>query len=210
MKKNMTYKEAVFVIFRMWHLVHKYRLRFYIGFLIGSTSIFFFRFLDSFLIQEFMEVCAGENQEMVMQSLFVVSAIVFFGIIVYPFSFGMVYTTYSLISGEAKKKIFNKVFRIKQSYIETNYSGELVTRVTADFNDAIHLVAYPVVGQGNPFALVFAIVMIAVTILYKSPILGAISLALTGLNLLIVGYMIVPLREKEKKTKKLREKRRKT
>ncbi len=82
MKKNMTYKEAVFVIFRMWHLVHKYRLRFYIGFLIGSTSIFFFRFLDSFLIQEFMEVCAGENQEMVMQSLFVVSAIVFFGIIV--------------------------------------------------------------------------------------------------------------------------------
>ena len=50
MKKNMTYKEAVFVIFRMWHLVHKYRLRFYIGFLIGSTSIFFFRFLDEDLL----------------------------------------------------------------------------------------------------------------------------------------------------------------
>lgn len=191
------------ILFKMWHLVKKQRLRFYIGFILGSTSIFFFRFLDSFLIQEFMEVCVGGNHEMLNNSLLVVSGMVLFGIIVYPVCFGLVYTTYSIISGEVKKKIFEKALTTKLSYIESEYSGELVTRITADFNDAIQLVAYPVVGQGNPFALVFAIVMIAVVILYKSPLLGAISLVLTAVNLLIVRYMIEPLREKEKKTKEV-------
>ncbi|MGN0395606.1 MAG: ABC transporter ATP-binding protein [Coprococcus sp.] len=195
--------KSLSVLFRMWNLVRKQRVRFYIGFLIGSTSIFFFRFLDSFLVQEFMEVCVGGNQAMLVKSLITVSGMVLFGIIVYPIIFGLVYTTYSIISGEVKKKIFDKAFKTKLSYIESEYSGELVTRITADFNDAIQLVAYPVVGQGNPFALVFAIVMIAVVILYKSPLLGVISLALTAINLLIVRYMIIPLREKEKKTKEV-------
>lgn len=191
------------ILFRMWNFVREKRLRFYIGFILGSTSLFFFRFLDSFLVQEFTEVCVGGNREMLTRSLIVVSVLVLFGIIVYPFAFGMVYVTYSLISGEVKKRIFDKAFKTKLSYIESKYSGELVTRVTADFNDAIQLVAYPVVGQGNPFALAFAVVMIAVVIVWKSPVLGFISLILTVVNLLIVRYMIIPLREKEKTTKEI-------
>lgn len=203
MEKKTLFKDTFSVLFRMWHLIPQYRLRFYIGFLAGSTSIFFFRFLDSFLVQKFTEVCVGENREMLGQSLLIVSGMVLFGIIVYPVCFGMVYTTYSMISGETKKKIFNKAFHTRLSYIESEYSGELVTRITSDFNDAIQLVAYPVVGQGNPFALAFAIVMIVVVILYKSPLLGSISLVLTGINLMIVQYMIVPLRHKEEKTKEI-------
>ena len=149
---------------RMWHMIPKYRFRFYVGFLIGSTSRFYFRFLDSFLVQEFTEVCVGGDKELLMQSLLLVSGLGLFGIIVYPFSFGMVYTTYSLIAGEVKKKIFDKALKTKPSYIESAYSGELVTRITADYNDAIQLVAYPVVGQGNPFCMVFTIVMIAAVI----------------------------------------------
>ena len=190
-------------LFKMWNFIKKQRLRFYMGFLLGSTSIFFFQYFDSFLIQEFMEVCVGGDQKMLLHSLLVVCGMVLFGIIVYPICFGLVYTTYSIISGEVKKRIFQKAFRTKLSYIESEYSGELVTRITADFNDAIQLVAYPVVGQGNPFALAFAIGMIAIVILIKSPLLGAISLVLTAANLLIVRYMIEPLREKEKKTKEV-------
>lgn len=201
--KELTLKESFSVILRMWHLISKYRLRFYVGFLVGSTSTFFFRFLDSYLVEEFTEACVSGNNDMLMKNLLMVCGMVLFGIIVYPLSFGMVYTTYSMISGEVKKKIFDKALKTKLSYLESEYSGELVTRVTADYNDAIQMVAYPVVGQGNPFAMVFAIIMIAVVILYRSPILGVISLALTAINLLIVKFMVVPLREKEKKTKEI-------
>ena len=200
---KLSFREACSIIIRMWHLVKKYRFRFYVGFLVGSTSVFFFRFLDSFLVQEFTEVCVGGNQELLMKNLLLVSGMVLFGVIVYPVSFGMVYTTYSLISGEIKKQIFDKALKIKPSYIESEYSGELVTRVTADYGDAIQMVAYPVVGQGNPFAMTFAIIMIAVVILYKSPVLGLISLILTAINLLIVKFMIEPLRDREKKTKEI-------
>ena len=201
--KKLTFKESFSVILRMWHLIPKHRFRFYVGFLAGSTSTFFFRFLDSYLVEEFTEACVSGNNDMLMRNLLMVCGMVLFGIIVYPLSFGMVYTTYSMISGEVKKKIFDKALKIKPSYIESEYSGELVTRVTADYNDAIQMVAYPVVGQGNPFAMVFAIIMIAIVILYRSPILGVISLALTGINLLIVRFMVAPLREKEKKTKEI-------
>ena len=196
-------KESFLIIFRSWNLIPQYRFRFYLGFLTGSTGVFFFRYLESFLVEEFTEVCVSGNKEMLKQSLMVVLCMLLFGIIVYPISYGMIYTTYSLISGAVKKKIFDKALKMKLNYIESEYSGELVTRVTADYNDMIQMVAYPVVGQGNPFALVFAIIAIAVVIIYRSPVLGIISLVLTGINLLILQLMVVPLREREKKTKEI-------
>lgn len=194
-------REAFSVVIRMWHLVKKYRLRFYIGFLVGSTSRFYYRFLDSFLVEEFAKVCVSGEQGALMRSVMTVLSMLLFGVIVYPLSFGMVYTTYSLMSGEIKKLIFGKMLKVKPSYIESRYSGELVTKITSDYNDAIQLIAYPVVGQGNPFSLIFAIVMIAVVILYKNFLLGGISLVLTMANFLIMRYMVEPMREKEKKAK---------
>lgn len=194
-------KEAFAVIIRMWHLVKKYRVRFYIGFLVGSTSIFFYRYMESFLVEEFTKVCVSGNQEALYSSVAAVCAMLLFGVIVYPLSFGLVYTTYSLMAGEVKKIIFNKMLKMAPSYIEYKYSGKLVTRVTSDYNDAIQLIAYPVVGQGNPFSLVFAIGMTAVVILCKSPLLGGISLVLTIANFFVIQYMVGPVREKEKKAK---------
>lgn len=194
-------KDAFSIVIRMWHFIRKYRIRFYIGFLVGSTSNFFYRFLDSFLVGEFTEVCVNGEQGALMHSVAVVLAMLLFGIIVYPLSFGMVYTTYSLMSGEIKKLVFDKMLKVKPSYIESRYSGELVTKITSDYNDAIQLIAYPVVGQGNPFALLFAIVMIAVIILYKNFLLGGISLVLTLANFLIMRYMVEPMRKKEKMNK---------
>lgn len=185
----------------MWHLVRKYRVRFYIGFLVGSTSRFFYRFLDSFLVEEFTEVCVGGEQGALVQSVVTVLIMLLFGITVYPLAFGMVYTTYSLMSGEIKKLVFDKMLRVKPSYIESRYSGELVTKITSDYNDAIQLIAYPVVGQGNPFSLIFAIIMIAAIILCKSPLLGGISLVLTMANFFVMRYMVEPMREREKKAK---------
>ena len=194
-------KEAFSIVIRMWHLVRKYRVRFYIGFLVGSTSRFFYRFLDSFLVEEFTEVCVGGEQGALVQSVATVLILLLFGITVYPLAFGMVYTTYSLMSGEIKKIVFDKMLRVKPSYIESHYSGELVTKITSDYNDAIQLIAYPVVGQGNPFSLIFAIIMIAAIILYKSPLLGGISLVLTMANFFVMRYMVEPMRKREKKTK---------
>lgn len=202
-EKQTRWNETFSILGRMWNMVHQYRFRFYAGFITGSTSVFYFRFLESFLVQEFTEVCVSGNQEMLKQSLILVCGMVLFGMLVYPVSFGMIYTTYSLIAGAIKKQIFHKTMYTRLDYLESKYSGELVTKITADYNDAIQLVAYPVVGQGNPFSLVFAILMIAIVILVKSPILGGISIVLTGISLIIVQYMIIPLRDKEKKTKEI-------
>lgn len=194
-------KEAFAVVIRMWHLVKKYRIRFYIGFLAGSTSRFFYRFLESYLVEKFTYVCVSKDPGALWSSVAEVVAMLLFGVTVYPISFGMVYTTYSRMSGEIKKLVFSKMLRAEPSYIESRYSGELVTRVTSDYNDAIQLIAYPVVGQGNPFSLMFAIGMIAVVILYKNYLLGGISLGLTVANFLVMRYMVEPMRQKEKKTK---------
>lgn len=194
-------KEAFAIVIRMWHMIKKYRTRFYIGFLIGSTSIFFYRFLDSFLVEEFTKVCAGGEEGVLFYSVAAACVMLLFGMLIYPLSFGLVYTTYSLMAGEIKKMVFDKMLKIAPSYIECRYSGELVTRITSDYYDAVQLIAYPVVGQGNPFSLIFAIGMIAVVILWKSPLLGGISLALTAVNFFVMRYMVEPMGEKEKKAK---------
>ena len=197
------HKESFSVVLWMWNLVKKYRFRFYAGFIAGSTSVFYFCYLESYLVQEFTEVCVSGDSELLWQKLLVVGAMLLFGLIVYPVSFGMIYTTYSLISGEVKNKIFDKVLKTKLSYIESEYSGELVTRITADYNDAIQMVAYPVVGQGNPFALAFAVCLIVVVILWKNLLLGAVSIVLTAVSFLLVRSLLLPLQEKEKITKEI-------
>lgn len=194
-------KDSFSIMIRMWHLVKKYRTRFYVGFLVGSTSRFFFRYLESFLTEKFTEACLSGSADVLMNCLKTVLLLLLFGIIVYPASFGLVYTTYSLMSGEIKKMVFDKMLKINPSYIESHYSGELITRVTTDYNDAIQLIAYPVVGQGNAFSMIFGIVMIAIVILYKNFLLGGISLVLTIVNFLVMRYMLKPMRKKERRTK---------
>lgn len=196
-------KKSFSIVIKMWHLVKKYRLQFYVGFLVGSTSRFYYRFLESFLVEKFTSICVSGNQGELLSGLIIVLALIIVGMIVYPISFGLVYTTYALMSGEIKRDIFAKAMKVKPTYIEKQYSGELVTKITADYNDAIQLIAYPVVGQGNPFSLLFTVVMIAVVILYRSPLLGSISLALTLVNLGIMKFMIEPMRAREKKTKSI-------
>ena len=201
--EKISLKESFSLIFRMWNSVKKHRLRFYLGFLIGSTSIFYFRYLDSYLVQEFTSACVSGDMKQLVSKLITVCLIVLVGIIIYPVAFGSVYITYSLYSAELKKKIFDKAMKASPYYIESEYSGDLVTKITADFNDAIQMVAYPVAGQGNPFAMAFAVIMIAVVILMKSPLLGAISLVLTIINLVMVEFLIVPMRDKEKSAKEI-------
>ncbi len=79
------------------------------------------------------------------------------GFIVFPWAFGTIYTTYSRISGVFRKDMFDKAQRLPVSYIEQIYSGDLVSRLTSDFDSAIQLVAYPGAGQHNPFSIVFMI-----------------------------------------------------
>lgn len=124
-------KKTMKTVLRMWHMVPKYRVRFYLGFLIGSTSRFYFRYLDSYLLEKFTAICVGGEKAAFAGSLVTVLLMLLFGIVIYPISFGLVYTTYSLISGEVKKRIFSKVMKTKPSYIESQYSGDLVTRITA-------------------------------------------------------------------------------
>lgn len=194
-------RETFVIVIRMWHLVKRYRIRFYTGFLVGSTSIFFYRFLDSFLVEEFTKVCVREEEGALFYSVAAACALLLFGMVIYPLSFGLVYTTYSLMAGEIKKMVFDKMLKMAPSYIEYRYSGDLLTRVTSDYCDAVQLIAYPVVGQGNPFSIIFAIGMIAVVILWKSPLLGGISLVLTAAGFFVIRHMVEPMAKKEKKAK---------
>ena len=50
-EKQTRWNETFSILGRMWNMVHQYRFRFYAGFITGSTTVFYFRFLESFLVQ---------------------------------------------------------------------------------------------------------------------------------------------------------------
>ena len=157
-----TLKQSVGILFRMWNYCRQYRFRFYAGFIIGSLSPLFFAYMDSYIMKSFSEVCVDGSYSTLISTIIRIVVIELIGFTVFPIAFGTIYTTYSKISGVIKKDMFEKAQNLPVSYIEGTYSGDLVNRLTSDFDSAIQLVAYPGVGQYNPFALMFMMVAIGV------------------------------------------------
>lgn len=202
-KRSRTYslKQSAGILFRMWNYCRQYRLRFYAGFIIGCFSPLFFAYMDAYILQAFSEVCVEQSFDSLFGTLLRVSVIELAGFVVFPMAFGTIYTTYSLISGAIKKDMFDKAQKLPVSYIERTYSGDLVSRLTSDFDSAIQLVAYPGVGQDNPFALVLMIVAVGIIVIAANPLLGVLSLLFSFLGILMIQLCMKPLQKKEHQVK---------
>ena len=196
-----TLKQSVGILFRMWNYCRQYKFRFYAGFIIGSLSPLFFAYMDSYIMKSFSEVCVDGSYSTLISTIIRIVVIELIGFTVFPIAFGTIYTTYSKISGVIKKDMFEKAQNLPVSYIEGTYSGDLVNRLTSDFDSAIQLVAYPGVGQYNPFALMFMMVAIGVIVVIANPLLGVLSLVFSFLGLVMINLCVKPLQKKEHQVK---------
>jgi ATP-binding cassette subfamily B protein len=99
------------------------------------------------------------------------------GTVVFPLCFGIVYTTYSRILGAMRTQVFKHTQNLPVSYIETHYSGDIVSRISNDLGDASQLFGYPTVGQDNPLAKMITVIATAAIIFSLNWILGLVALA---------------------------------
>ncbi|MFT3984206.1 MAG: ABC transporter ATP-binding protein [Lachnospiraceae bacterium] len=203
-KKNQdrySFRKSSSILFRMWNYCRQYRFRFYTGFLIGSLAPLFFIFMDSYMLKAFIEVCMNGNKGLLISTLLRVAVLESVGFIIFPLAFGTIYTTYSKISGVIKKDMFTKVQNLPVAYVEHAYSGDLVNSLTTDFDAAIQLVAYPGVGQTNPFSIIFTILAIGVIVVVSNPALGIASILFSTFGLVLINFYVKPLQKKEHQVK---------
>lgn len=182
---------------KMWKFADPWKFRFYAGFLVGCTMNLFQAFAGSFMSSKITSVCMEGSMDGLYQFIIQSILLMVFGAVVYPIAYGTVYTTYARISGNVRQQIFKHMERLPVSYMEANHSGDTISRVTNDFGDAIQLVAYPVVGQGNPFALLFTIVAICIITVCSNWMLGLISVVVSLFNVWLVDNLMKKLKKKE-------------
>ena len=195
--------KSIKVILKMWRFADPWKFSFYFGFLGGCTMPLFYSFYTSYIISKFSEICIEGNMSQIGSVLTSIGVIVLFSVVIYPLCFGLVYTTYSRICGEIQKKIFLHAQNLSMDYIESKFSGDIISRVTADYGDAVQLVAYPTVGQYNPFARLFAILSTAVIVCICDWKLGIISICLGVVSIVITSKFVSEIKKSEIKTKKI-------
>lgn len=201
--KKSTFSQSMKVIFKMWSFAKPWKFRFYFGFLFGCTMPLFYSFYSSYTIKKFTELCMSGDIKNMIPVLINIAMLVLFCVTIYPICFGLVYTTYSKIGGEVQKKIFIHAQKLPVSYVESKFSGDIVSRVTGDYNDAIQLVAYPTVGQNNPFARTFTIVAIAIIVFSSNWFLGIISFILGTISIFITSKFSKKMKKAELRTKEI-------
>ncbi|WP_455714504.1 ABC transporter ATP-binding protein [Anaerosporobacter sp.] len=190
-------KKSFQTIKKIWKYADPWKFRFYAGFLIGCTMNLYQAFAGSFLTSKITSVCMDGEMKGLYQFIIQSILLMAFGAIVYPICFGNVYTTYARVSGSIREKLFTHMEKLPVSYMESKHSGDVISRATTDFYDAIQLVAYPTVGQGNPFALIFTVVAICVITICSNWILGLISIVISFFNVIIISKLTKMLKKKE-------------
>ncbi len=200
-QERYSFRKSASILFRMWNYCKQYRFRFYAGFLVGCLAPLFFTFIDSYMLKAFVEVCIDGNRNILIVTILRVAVLELGGFIIFPIAFGMIYTTYAKIAGVIKKDMFVKAQNLPVSYVEQTYSGDLVNSLTTDFDAAIQLVAYPGVGQANPFSIIFTILAIGVIVVVSNPIVGIISILFSAFGLLLINFYVKPLQKKEHRVK---------
>lgn len=189
------------IILRLWNRNKKLRLPFYAAMLIGDTNIIYGTFINSYAMQKITSVCISLSREELIASIINISLIFLGAMMIYPLSSGIVNIVSTKITGELKKQLFHQVESLPVSYIDHTYSGDIASRLTDDFRSAAELCGNAMLGYANPISLMITVVSICIIILYKSPVMGLISMVLNLISLLFLSHMRRPLQEKERRVK---------
>lgn len=194
MSKKATLLHSAKIVLRMWAFAKPYKFRFFISFIVGCTRQLYYSLLFGMMTKLFMEVCISGDTAKLYSVLGYILLAMLGGMIVYPLCYGLIYTTYSKISGDVQKLLFTHAQKIPVSYVENRFSGDIISRVSNDFKAAIDLVCYPTVGQGNPFSNVFTTISIGVIVFTTNWILGFISLFLGLLGMFLTSKFAQPIK----------------
>lgn len=196
-KSKIGVKESFQLIFSMWSYLKKWALMFYLCVGVGCTWPLAQTYFNSYVTKEITLVCTEGGDLTLKSALIRIIIICLVGIIVYPLAFGGLYNVYAKASGSIKKMVFEHTEKLSVSYVEEGYSGDLLTRISSDYNSAIQLFGYPVVGQWNPFSLVICIVVSEMIMLCTNLKLAIISIILSFSNLALINCLMKPFQQKE-------------
>lgn len=198
----MNKKSYFKTLFRMWGFVNPWKVKFTLGFLIGSMSPIYMTLFSSWLLKESIRAVELMNQDLLLKTLKTGIILLIINILIFPLAYYLTYYVFTVASGLARKTLFRHVQKLPMSYIEDHYSGDISTRLTTDLNDATQLFGYPLVGQHNPFSLVIAAIISTIVLLYSNVILGTISLVFGGIAFLISSIASKFIRKIEVEIKK--------
>lgn len=201
MEQKVGVKESFSIIKRIWDYAEKWKIAFFLAFLGGSTAPLFYSYMNSYLYQLFVNLCKNQNKEPIYNHMKVLGIFLILGVIFYGVCFGVIFIINARVKGAARKAIYRHTQKLTEEYLNSKHSGDIATRVTKDFNDAMELTGYTLAGYENPFAMLITIAGTFFIICYRSWILGLISLILSCINLAVINRYIKPLQLKEKKVK---------
>lgn len=188
-------------LFRMWGFVKPWKIRFLVGFLVGSISPIYMTLFSSWLLKETINAVELSNTSMLFNTLKMSVIILIIYTIIFPITYYLTYYVFAMASGLTRKTLFKHIQKLPMSYIENHYSGDISTRLTTDLNDATQLFGYPLVGQYNPFSLIIAAIISTIVLLYSNFILGIISLSFAGIVYLISSISSKVIKKVEIKVK---------
>jgi len=188
-------------LFRMWGFVKPWKIRFVIGFLVGSISPIYMTLFSSWLLKETIHAVELSSTAMLFNTIKIGVILLIIFIIIFPITYYLTYYVFAMASGLSRKTLFKHIQKLPMSYIEDHYSGDISTRLTTDLNDATQLFGYPLVGQFNPFSLIIAVIISTIVLLYSNFILGIISLSFAGIVFLISSISSKVIRKVEIKVK---------
>jgi ABC-type multidrug transport system fused ATPase/permease subunit len=156
----------------------------------------------SWFVKEATAAMFAADMRLLWQAVANVSLAIAIGIVALPTAFYLIYTTFSKGQGALRTHLFRHIQRLPAHYVEGNLSGDFLTRMTADADDAAQLFGYPAVGQGNLFSIVAAVVVLASLIIAENAYLGIPTVALSLLSVRIVLYFTPKIRAAEQELKR--------
>lgn len=201
MKEKIGLKDSYQIIKKIWKYTGKWKFPLFLAFIIGSTAPFFYAYINSELYQLFVSLCVDSEKTKIYKTFIILAVSLILAIVVYALCFGIIFVTNAKVKGKMRKAVYTHTKELPESYLSMSYFGDIATKITKDFNDAMELMGYTFLGYENPLAMFITIIGACLVIGWCNWILGLLSLALTILNLLVINHYIKPLQQKEKSVK---------
>lgn len=200
--KKQKYKEAIHTILRIWSYAGKKSVPFFLCVLIGASMPLYETVLVGETVYKFTYACTIKSLVYLKQTV-VLMLLMFTGYLVYTFCYAYVYTNFVRIAIDIKKSMFHHVLQLPMGFFSSNNSGDISTRMISDYNKAVELIGYPMLGQFNPISLLVSIIVVSILVIKCNVLLGILSISVSLLNMIFINSLSLKLQSQEISIKKV-------
>lgn len=202
MNEKISWKESFLIIHRVWNYSGNLRVFCILAAIGSSCAPLFYSFVNSYLYQLFVRLCVDTDKDNIIHSMKILLIVLCLVIVLVAVCLLTIFEINVTVRGRAKKKAYSHAMKLQESVLSTSYVGDLLARITKDFDNAFELMGYALIGYDNPFSMMITVFGTYIIILRNSILLANLSLLLTVINLIVVNYYIPPLQRKEEKVRK--------